>query len=65
MGGEAGGRLATSEVGEVAQWAASAGPGTVSVGSGSNGACTQGAGTAVTAALGDVLVAGLVAVLMP
>ncbi|OLO48216.1 hypothetical protein BKH30_11330 [Actinomyces oris] len=59
--GEEGLRLVTSEVDEVNQWAASAGPDTLPVRSGSNGSWIHGGGTVVTA----VLVAGLVTALMP
>ncbi|WP_205408319.1 hypothetical protein, partial [Actinomyces oris] len=61
MSGEEGLRLVTSEADELNQWAAPAGPGALSVRSGSNGSWTRGGGTVVTA----VLVAGPGRVLMP
>ena len=61
MSGEEGLMLVTSEVDELNQWAAPAGPDALLVSSGSNGAWTHGARTVVTA----VLVAGPGRVLMP
>ena len=61
MSGEEGLRRATSEVDELNQSAASAGPDALLVSSGSNGACAHGARTVVTA----VLVAGPGRVLIP
>jgi len=61
MSGEEGLRRATSEVDELNQWAARAGPDALPARSRGNGPCAHGARTVVTA----VLVAGPGRVLMP